>query len=257
VLARIAARKQHGVAGQGLRSAGTREMLRGGVAGHQNVAKWVEGHGDRRRLPARADCVVEQNLGIDRQIAVRIVRANEKAYVARALQPIGNGHLAAAAAQHLIRVGARLANGGDAGLDQQIAAFIDPHVPRAFESQVDGQRIVPGGNVKVIFQAPLVAVVDEVDAGVDAAHSNASIKRRGLGRVPAQQIVDPRGEFFARFERHAGRSAGQAHAHISGGQVQARAIARNGQRTRGAAGNKHSAARFKSQRKLERRRGGG
>ncbi|MEJ2600514.1 MAG: hypothetical protein P8Z00_19420 [Anaerolineales bacterium] len=84
-----------------------------------------------------------------------------------------------------------------AHLQHQVAAGVDRHGVAAGDGQADGAGVGAGGDVEVVFQLARFAVVDHVDAGIDAAADHPGVSGDAgvpLPGVIADVIIVPAGE---------------------------------------------------------------
>ena len=84
-------------------------------------------------------------------------------------------------------------------IEEQIARFIDADLPDAIKGETDRVRIGARRDLEVILETPLIAVIDEVDAGIDIAPREAAIAanaRVPLFRIGADQVIRDAWQWF-------------------------------------------------------------
>ena len=84
-------------------------------------------------------------------------------------------------------------------MQHELALGIDLHAIRALEVEHDALRIRAGCNDEVVFELALVAVVDEVDAGIDLAVVHLRVGRHvgpPLRRIVADEVIRSSGQFL-------------------------------------------------------------
>ena len=78
------------------------------------------------------------------------------------------------------------------GLEHHIAPLVDSHFLATIDGEPDGPRVRAGRNHEVVFQLPLIAVVNQVDAGIDIRVPYFRVVRHiraPLCRIIADEIV--------------------------------------------------------------------
>src|SRR5438309_7630981 len=109
-----------------------------------------------------------------------------------------------------------LANGAPARVQHELALSVDLQALPALEAEHDPFRVRPGCDDEVVLQLALVAVVDEIDTGIDRAVVDLGISRDvgpPLRRILADQIVCFSWQFFPPAHEGLGRGTDEAHAH--------------------------------------------
>jgi hypothetical protein len=108
---------------------------------------------------------------------------------------VATGDLPARAVGFLIDERPVLAEFAARRLEQEVSAlFFDADLLRAAEGEADGVGVCAGRDVEVVFEPPLVAVVDEFDARIDLLITHAREVRDvrpPLRRVGADEVVAP------------------------------------------------------------------
>src|SRR5438552_8599719 len=109
-----------------------------------------------------------------------------------------------------------LANGAPARVQHELALSVDLQALPALEAEHDPFRVRPGCDDEVVFQLALVAVVDEIDTGIDRAVVDLGVGRdvgAPLRRILADQIVCFSWQFFPPAQEGLGRGTHKTHAH--------------------------------------------
>ncbi|HEV3204752.1 MAG TPA: hypothetical protein VGY77_10225, partial [Gemmataceae bacterium] len=104
-------------------------------------------------------------------------------------------------------------------LQHQLALGIDRQPISTWESQADGAGVSPRGQLKVVFEMLLTAVVNQVDAGVDLLIFDFAIGRYigvPLGRIVAEQVIDLSRQWVLPHGYRGGVAAQHVHAHDGG-----------------------------------------
>src|SRR3954453_6060615 len=73
------------------------------------------------------------------------------------------------------QLGLRLRGSGAECEDHVTRSRVDLEVARTVKCEADLIRIGVGSNDEVVFEPPLVAVIDQVSAGIDRAVANAAV----------------------------------------------------------------------------------
>ena len=84
-----------------------------------------------------------------------------------------------------------------------------------FDFQADGPRIAPGGNLKVVFELALVAIIDEINPGIHAFVFHPGVRRHvraPLFRVSTDEVVRLARQFVEPLDLCGSIRAHQSHA---------------------------------------------
>ena len=141
-----------------------------------NVAGRIERHGGA----LHADGIGGQQIAgpgerrIDDQRLGAAIAPQHEADLASA-QLVAAGNLAAPGVRFLIDDGTVLAELAASGRDHQVARIIHAQTPGAFHAQADAARIGSASQLEIIFQAPILHVVNHVDARIQLGVANAGI----------------------------------------------------------------------------------
>ena len=100
-------------------------------------------------------------------------------------------------------------------MEHEIALHIDFHFVGAREAKRDGAEVGARTHDEVVFQLPLITVVDEVDTGIDLAVTDLRVGGDvdpPLRGIVADEVVGLAGQFLQPRHARIGVGVGEAHA---------------------------------------------
>ena len=191
------------------------EISRGRAARHIGRARGIHRDADAllAAVPAQVGGVDER--GVNDEWSALVIGGDLKAHAMRVLEHVAALDLCPDAVNLLVDDWHSLVNGASGRVQHELALSVDLQALRALEAEHDPFRVRPGGNDEVVLQLALIAVVDEIDTGIDRAVVDLGIGRdvgAPLRRLADQvvcfsrQLVEPAHEGL-------GRGTDEAHAH--------------------------------------------
>ncbi len=99
--------------------------------------------------------------------------------------------------------------------EDQVAGIVAQNVTGAFDVECDTVRVGFGLNDEVVFKLPLIAVIDEIDAGIDTVVPDLGVSRdvgMPFRRVISEKVVHLAGELVDPRDASRGVGAGKLHA---------------------------------------------
>ena len=196
-----------------------------GEARHVGVAGGV--HGD----PAASIIATASEVGgvgeyrIDDQRPSVIIRGYLKADPLRAFQYVATFNLCPDAVHLLVDDGLMLAYGASRRVRHEFALGVDLQLVGALEAEHDFLRISSGGDDEVVFKLALVAVIDEVDPGIDVPVLDLGVGRdvgAPLRGIVADEVVRLSRELVEPGHQRRGRGTHEVHADHVGNHLRSR-----------------------------------